>query len=171
MKEAKERKIGIPRTVPLSPLYTGRGYNVVTPNSKPPLRFSGSPAVDSHDSAYESHTPSSPIRPSSTGTRYGVALTGNITGSNGPLSPLSPKSTGSSAWRSRAMPGSATPLCARCEKPVYFAEQVKAGGKTFHKPCLRCMECNTALDSTKIAEKDNKVICRRCYSKVRLIFL
>lgn len=140
--------------------------------------------------------PASPLRPTATGTRYGAALTGNWTGTlnlNGPLSPtrnlgggggtrplsptkpLSPLSTGSTTssggWSGRApppMPGSGTPLCARCSKPVYFAEQVKASGKTFHKPCLRCTECNTSLDSNRLTEKDGQVVCRSCYSKVRV---
>jgi predicted nucleic acid-binding Zn ribbon protein len=68
------------------------------------------------------------------------------------------------------MPGTGTPLCARCTKPVYFAEQAKAVGKTFHKFCLRCTECNTSLDSTRLAEKEGKVVCRSCYGKVRALF-
>lgn len=116
----------------------------------------------------------SPIRPTVTGTRYGAALTGNLGspspgGPHPPLSPLVPKPTGNSSWMNRAMPGSGTPLCARCQKPVYFAEQVKAVGKTFHKPCLRCTQCNTSLDSTRLAEKDGNVVCRSCYSKVGII--
>ena len=54
-----------------------------------------------------------PLKQTSTGTRYGVALTGgvgvNVTGS-GSLSPRK--------W------GVGTPVCPRCTKNVYFAEQV-----------------------------------------------
>ena len=132
--------------------------------------------------------PPSPLRPTMTGTRYGAALTSNYTGNgglNGPLSPtrnlnngrpgsptkglspLSPLATGG-GWSPRASPliGGGTPRCAHCEKPVYFAEQVKAVGKIFHKPCLRCTDCNASLDSNRLAEKDGRVVCRSCYSKV-----
>jgi len=129
--------------------------------------------------------PPSPLRPTMTGTRYGAALTSNFTGTpslNGPLSPtrnlprpgsptklvnpLSPLATGG-GWSPRGSPviGGGTPRCARCERPVYFAEQVKASGKIFHKPCLRCTDCNASLDSNRLAEKDGRVVCRSCYSK------
>lgn len=45
---------------------------------------------------------------------------------------------------------------------------MKAIGKTWHKGCLRCKECNTPLDSTRLTEKDGDPLCHRCYSKVRL---
>lgn len=124
--------------------------------------------------------PPSPLRPNMTGTRYGAALTSNYTGNgslNGPLSPtrnlniarpgsptkavspLSPLATGG-GWSPRASPLigglGGTPRCAHCEKPVYFAEQVKAVGKIFHKPCLRCTDCNASLDSNRLAEKDGR---------------
>lgn len=39
-------------------------------------------------------------------------------------------------------------------------------GKTYHKACLRCVECNTLLDSSRLTEKDGQPMCHRCYSKV-----
>ncbi|KAL5525080.1 hypothetical protein ACEPAF_8949 [Sanghuangporus sanghuang] len=138
-------KPGIPRTIPLTPTHLMRTQSAgVTPRPQSPT----SPT------AVSSGHPGSPIpvRQNMTGTRYGAALTGG--------SPLR-----GSPWANRAMPGTGTPLCARCSKAVYFAEQVKANGKVFHKPCLRCTECNTALDSSRLAEKGEKVVCRSCYSK------
>lgn len=125
--------------------------------------------------------PASPLRPTMTGTRYGAGLTGG-------MRPLVPRGTGTGTgiglgaafgagvgtgngrggWSSpvRATFGSGTPLCARCSKAVYFAEQVKANGRVFHKMCLRCTDCNTALDSSRLAEKGEKIVCRSCYSKL-----
>lgn len=90
-----------------------------------------------------------PLKQTSTGTRYGMALGGIGT------SPV--KSWG---------PGGATPVCPRCGKNVYFAEQMKAIGKTWHKGCLRCSSCNTLLDSKRLNEKDGEPLCGRCYSKL-----
>lgn len=44
--------------------------------------------------------------------------------------------------------------------------QVKATGKTWHKGCLRCIECSTLLDSKRLTEKDGDPLCHRCYGKV-----
>ena len=86
------------------------------------------------------------------------------------MRPLSPKGTGTVWTPTRPMTfGTGTPLCARCSKAVYFAEQVKANGRLFHKMCLRCTDCNTALDSSRLAEKGEKIVCRSCYSKVSWI--
>ena len=111
------------------------------------------------------------LKQTSTGTRYGVALKGgvgvNTTGSASP----SPRK-----W------GVGTPVCPRCMKNVYFAEQVnfvsfqkkflklfvqvKAVGKTYHKTCFRCVECGTSLHSNKLLDHDGDPFCVRCHSKV-----
>lgn len=46
--------------------------------------------------------------------------------------------------------------------------QAKAIGKTYHRGCLRCSECNTLLDSTRLTEKDGDPFCKHCYGKVRV---
>ncbi|SNX83031.1 uncharacterized protein MEPE_01737 [Melanopsichium pennsylvanicum] len=70
-----------------------------------------------------------------------------------------------------------TPLCARCHRPVYFAEQKAAAGRKWHRACLRCDGCNTTLESGKLEEgpvngSEGKapkgganVWCRICYAK------
>ncbi|SPO22034.1 uncharacterized protein UTRI_02029_B [Ustilago trichophora] len=69
-----------------------------------------------------------------------------------------------------------TPLCARCLRPVYFAEQKAAAGRKWHRACLRCDGCNSTLESGKLeegpAEKNPaapqggaNVWCRICYAK------
>jgi hypothetical protein len=102
---------------------------------------------------YECLGKPSPLKPTSTGTalggaRYGTALTGQSTGGS------------SRNW------AAGTPSCAKCGKAVYFAEQVKSVGKTFHKGCLRCTSCNTVLTPGKLTEKDGDPLCHRCYGKV-----
>jgi len=112
----------------------------------------GGIALDQNLGTYSNLTP---LKQTSTGTRYGIALTGGVgvhmTGSASP----SPRK-----W------GTGTPVCPRCMKNVYFAEQVKAVGKTFHKTCLRCVECGTSLHSNKLLDHDGDPFCVRCHSKL-----
>jgi LIM domain len=66
-----------------------------------------------------------------------------------------------------------TPLCARCQRPVYFAEQKQAASRKWHRFCLRCDGCNTTLESGKLEEGPlsatyefpTNVWCRTCYAK------
>ncbi|SPO35271.1 uncharacterized protein PSFLO_00742 [Pseudozyma flocculosa] len=69
--------------------------------------------------------------------------------------------------------GGGTPLCARCQKPVYFAEQKAAAGRKWHRACLRCDGCSTTLDTGKLEEGPvdrtykggANIWCRVCYAK------
>ncbi|EGO20346.1 hypothetical protein SERLADRAFT_453022 [Serpula lacrymans var. lacrymans S7.9] len=146
---------GLPRTVPFSPTKTEFGRtHVSTVSNGDKLEPSQISAVtlgrsSSSTSAMEQTPKTSPLKPTATGTRYGMALSGAI------HSPSPSKQ-----W------GGTNPICPRCGKSVYFAEQMKAVGKTWHKGCLRCTECNTSLDSTKLTEKDGDPFCHRCYSKL-----
>ncbi len=39
-------------------------------------------------------------------------------------------------------------------------------GKTYHKACFRCMDCNKMLDATLLAEdKDHNIYCTSCHGK------
>ncbi|THG97196.1 hypothetical protein EW026_g4757 [Hermanssonia centrifuga] len=97
------------------------------------------------------------LTPKTTGTRYGAALSGGRVAS--PMAPMAPMATGRQ-W------GGGTPSCGRCGKTVYFAEQVKAIGKTWHRNCLRCTECNHLLDSSRLTENEGNPYCSHCYGKV-----
>ncbi|RDB23508.1 Cysteine and glycine-rich protein 3 [Hypsizygus marmoreus] len=150
---------GLPRTVPLSPTRTGT-------YSSPSSRHYTSKSVDSGSMRMKVNLNEiggggiagggtmKPLVQTATGTRYGAALGGSVgvqlTGNGG-----SPRK-----W------GGTTPTCPRCGKSVYFAEQVKAVGKTFHKGCLRCTECSTLLDSSRLRDHDGEPLCVRCYSKL-----
>jgi len=56
--------------------------------------------------------------------------------------------------------------CPNCGKTVYFAEEVRALGKAWHKRCLKCAQCNVALDAAKINDRQGKVYCKNCYNSV-----
>ncbi|EEB97569.1 hypothetical protein MPER_03084, partial [Moniliophthora perniciosa FA553] len=54
-------------------------------------------------------------------------------------------------------PFGGTPICPRCNKAVYAAEQVMGPGrKLYHKPCLACTLCNKRLDSYTLLEHDQE---------------
>ncbi|VDI07013.1 Hypothetical predicted protein [Mytilus galloprovincialis] len=57
-------------------------------------------------------------------------------------------------------------MCPKCGKSVYFAEEVNAMGKKYHKLCLRCGNCNKMLDSTTCTDHGNDVYCKNCYGKL-----
>ncbi|THH21368.1 hypothetical protein EUX98_g8402 [Antrodiella citrinella] len=169
----------LPRTVPLSPTKLAQAYSspsksTTSYTATPPLTHRSTSSTSSTASTgnyvYSSgpQTPISsnatgnvisgrmgvPLVPNATGTRYGAALGGKIG------SPVVKTPTG--GYGSYG----GTPICSRCQKTVYFAEQVKAIGKTWHKACLRCMECSTTLDSSRLTEKEGDPFCHRCYGKL-----
>ncbi|KAG7259725.1 hypothetical protein CRUP_007348 [Coryphaenoides rupestris] len=55
--------------------------------------------------------------------------------------------------------------CGRCQKTVYFAEDVQCEGKSWHKSCFQCMVCNKSLDSTTVAVHVDEIYCKSCYGK------
>jgi len=59
------------------------------------------------------------------------------------------------------MPG----ICPRCDKNVYFAEEVKGLGNVYHRLCFTCTNCRKMLDSGSITEHDNQMFCSSCYRK------
>jgi len=56
--------------------------------------------------------------------------------------------------------------CPNCNKTVYFAEEVRAIGKSWHKRCLKCAQCNVALDAGSVSDRQGKIYCKSCYSSV-----
>ncbi|KAI4522943.1 hypothetical protein K525DRAFT_197617 [Schizophyllum commune Loenen D] len=95
--------------------------------------------------------PRSPLSPTREGG-FGAQMTGNAVKAN---------PTGRGRWTP-----SSNPQCPRCKKDVYFAEQVRAASRTYHKGCLRCFSCSTSLDSSKIRDHNGEVVCMICYSKL-----
>lgn len=104
---------GLPRTVPLSPTrnrtINGNGTapaeeTMATPPSSPP-RYAPITLGRASSRSTDGAVTTAHLVPTATGTRYGVGLTG------GPVSPA------------RKFGGN-TPTCQKCQKSVYFAEQV-----------------------------------------------
>ncbi|VDO06025.1 unnamed protein product [Rodentolepis nana] len=67
------------------------------------------------------------------------------------------------------------PKCPSCGKEVYFdnspflnlAERVTSLGKDWHRPCLKCAECNKTLSAGQHSEHDGKPYCNvPCYQKL-----
>ncbi|KAG8964456.1 hypothetical protein FRC03_001772 [Tulasnella sp. 419] len=110
-----------------------------------------------------SYSAAKKITPSFTGNDHSspTRLTPNMTGSSGHPKKVLPNFTGGS-WS----PNGGRIECPKCKKVVYHAEGVNAIGKRWHKSCLRCTECTTSLDSTRLTEKDGEPYCRACYSKL-----
>jgi len=59
------------------------------------------------------------------------------------------------------MPG----ICPRCDKNVYFAEEVKGNGQSWHKLCFTCTACRKMLSSGSISEHENQIYCKHCHGK------
>ncbi|KAI0776786.1 hypothetical protein BD413DRAFT_610375 [Trametes elegans] len=68
-------------------------------------------------------------------------------------------------------PFGGTPICPRCSKAVYAAEQIMGPGrKLYHKartnPCLACKSCGKRLDSLNLVEHDEEPYCKNCHVKL-----
>lgn len=62
--------------------------------------------------------------------------------------------------------GGSSDRCPRCDKAVYFAEQMLGpGGIKYHKTCMKCTDCNKSVDSTTMADKDKVLYCKPCYGR------
>ena len=55
--------------------------------------------------------------------------------------------------------------CPRCDKTVYFNEEVVAAGKKWHKNCFKCKGCKKALDSMTMAQHEGELYCKECHKK------
>ncbi|KAF8621467.1 hypothetical protein AX15_007761 [Amanita polypyramis BW_CC] len=147
-----------PRTVPLSP--TAQPLPIPEPNQSPTSPAPASRPVHHSSRSVESVLPAAGIVPTSTGTRYGALLNRPAANALAGVNLTGNTTSSPRRW------GGDTPTCPRCGKNVYFAEQVKAVGKTYHKGCLRCLECKTLLDSSRLRDHDGEPYCMRCHGKL-----
>jgi len=102
---------GLPRTVPLA----GTSDRAPSPSKRPSPTFDNSPATIGRAHTLGGNGAAGmrrivPLAPSTTGTRYGAALVGELRST--------PTGSPVRQW------GGGTPQCPRCSKKVYFAEQV-----------------------------------------------
>jgi len=58
------------------------------------------------------------------------------------------------------------PACASCGKGVYPLEQIQACGKTWHKLCFRCKDCNMVLSLKGFAAINDEPYCKPHYMKL-----
>ncbi|RUS19410.1 hypothetical protein BC937DRAFT_87537 [Endogone sp. FLAS-F59071] len=58
-----------------------------------------------------------------------------------------------------------TPICPRCSKAVYMAEQITGPGGSWHKNCLTCKECGKRLDSYSLTERSGEAYCKTCHGR------
>jgi len=57
------------------------------------------------------------------------------------------------------MPG----VCPHCAKNVYFAEEIKCLGKSWHKLCLKCFSCNKTVVPGGVLEHNKQIYCKTCH--------
>ncbi|KAJ7058262.1 LIM-domain-containing protein [Mycena amicta] len=152
----------LPRTVQLSPTRAS------TNGDSDALMDLASPGADDDDDPMNTSRPKAPVA-----ERYAAAaavqrrhMTGDGFSSSDSPPRLIPRSlTGGSPSPKRTFGGD-NPKCAKCTKSVYFAEQVKAVGKVYHRNCLRCVECNALLDSNRLRDHDGEPVCASCHTKL-----
>ncbi len=111
---------GLPRTVPLA----GTPKRAESPTKRPlPAMIAASTlgrALSANANGGAGTRRIAPLSASTTGTRYGAALTGELRSM--------PTGGATRQW------GSGTPQCPRCSKNVYFAEQVRLNHKSRTSP-------------------------------------
>jgi hypothetical protein len=57
------------------------------------------------------------------------------------------------------------PKCAKCDKRVYMAEEVRAANKVYHKLCFKCTSCNKLLEVKTLSDHQGELYCKNCYGK------
>ncbi|KAG8707047.1 hypothetical protein FRC08_000727 [Ceratobasidium sp. 394] len=118
----------------------------------------GFPSTPTGTTGSDASTPVRPLSQTPTGGLRRMMTVGSAL-------PIRPTFTGGGAGSPIVFGGRIE--CPKCAKAVYHAEQVTGpGGRKYHKLCLRCVNCNSALDSGKLTEKDGEPMCRNCYSKL-----
>ena len=54
--------------------------------------------------------------------------------------------------------------CPKCDKAVFFMEQVEAGGRKYHKTCFRCETCGKVVPPTNFGHHNSLIYCKPHYA-------
>mmetsp|Transcript_8131 Transcript_8131/g.22996 ORF Transcript_8131/g.22996 Transcript_8131/m.22996 type:complete len:135 (-) Transcript_8131:54-458(-) len=57
-------------------------------------------------------------------------------------------------------------ICSVCEKQIYSSDLRRAIGKSFHRWCFRCTQCNTSLTLGRERAHEGKAYCVRCHQSL-----
>lgn len=57
------------------------------------------------------------------------------------------------------------PRCQRCHQTVYFNEEKKAIGRSWHARCFTCCECKKTLSGTNYNEYNGEILCTTCHRR------
>jgi len=55
--------------------------------------------------------------------------------------------------------------CPKCDKAVYFAEQLLYNNVAWHKTCFCCTACKKKLETGNARDHDTKPYCAPCHGK------
>jgi cysteine/glycine-rich protein len=67
--------------------------------------------------------------------------------------------------RNQPVVRTSAPICPKCNKNVYKAEETRAASQTFHKLCFKCTSCSRPLESNILTEHQGDLFCKSCYAK------
>jgi cysteine/glycine-rich protein len=93
------------------------------------------------------------------------SVTTTITTATASLTPTFDPDLAELLKRRKAVITTQAPTCAKCNKRVYMAEEVRAANKTFHKLCFKCTSCNGLLQASTLSDHQGEMYCKNCYGK------
>lgn len=64
------------------------------------------------------------------------------------------------------VPASPQTLCARCGKPVYATELLRALDRDWHKACFACTNCSKPIPKGQHLDHDAEPYCKPCHEKL-----
>ena len=74
----------------------------------------------------------------------------------------STSSSNSSEEEEEEKPAKKGEVCAYCGRRIQATQEVNAGGKQYHRTCLRCSACGCTLGLMNFVCEDDRIYCRAC---------
>jgi DNA-directed RNA polymerase subunit RPC12/RpoP len=56
--------------------------------------------------------------------------------------------------------------CPQCGLKVYFAEEVKALKRKWHRLCFKCVSCKKTMEPGRCTEHQGQLLCQPCHGKL-----